>query len=99
MGEPITGPASCAYKHSAREEASGRFGGATCKDVVSEPCRETRGRSATKPLKPAAACAKNRRDLSAFKDRGARARDLRDIKKPAGRGARPVRVTRVIRGG
>ncbi len=41
MGEPITGPASCAYQHSAREEASGRFGGATCKDVVSEPCRET----------------------------------------------------------
>ena len=33
MGEPIT-------------EASGRFGGATCKVVVSEPCRETRRRLA-----------------------------------------------------
>ena len=38
--------ASCAYQYSAREEASGRFGGATCKVVVSEPCRETRGRLA-----------------------------------------------------
>gem|GEM_PF-6141183 len=46
MGEPTTGPASCAYQHSAREEASGRFGGATCKVVVSEPCRETRDWSA-----------------------------------------------------
>jgi len=33
MGETIT-------------EASDRFGGATCKVVVSEPCRETRDRSA-----------------------------------------------------
>ena len=33
MGEPTT-------------EASGRFGGARRKVVVSEPCRETRGRSA-----------------------------------------------------
>ncbi len=49
MAEPTTGPASCAYQHSAREEASGRFGDATCKVEDSEPCRETRGRSAPKP--------------------------------------------------
>ena len=41
MGEPIT-------------EASGRFGGATCKIVVSEPCRETRRRSAQNQRTPAA---------------------------------------------
>ena len=51
MGEPTTGPASCAYKHSAREEASGRFGDAMCKDVVSEPCQRNPRWSAPEPRK------------------------------------------------
>ncbi len=59
MGEPTTGPASCAYKHLAREEASDRFGNPTCKVVFSEPCHpalrgqsgETRGGPPQKPQK------------------------------------------------
>ena len=53
MGEPTTGPASCAYQHSAREEASGRIRGATCKVVVSEPCQRNSRSVAPEPLKRA----------------------------------------------